>query len=408
MDLNFTEEQSMLQKTARNFFEKEFTFDLVNEEQHSIISKHSADVWKKISDMGWLGVVIDEQYGGIGGSLFDLGIIYEEAGRALLPTTFYSTVYASLLIEQLGNEEQKESILSQIVEGSIMGTIAFAEPDAINKPEYFQTTAKKLQDRWVLNGTKAFVSNADTADIILVIARKEDDSRGEGLMTFIVRPEDHGVTLKSMNTFGNDSQSVVNFNNIELDDSKVLGDGIEQTETIAQSIEIARKKATALQCMEMAGGARKVLDMTVDYVSERKQFGVPIGSFQAVQHHLANMLAEVEGSQLASYQAIWMLSEGLEAEQELAIAKAFVSETYKSTTLMAHQLWAGMGFALDSGLYLYSNRSKATELSFGTYDYHLKRLSELITPVKETLKVKSENSNLYRNTIFRKIDIYDV
>ncbi|MDR7076148.1 alkylation response protein AidB-like acyl-CoA dehydrogenase [Neobacillus niacini] len=379
MDLQFTEEQSMLQQTARKFFENELTFELVDEAQHSNITKHSVDLWRKIAEMGWLGVAIDEQYNGIGGSLFDLGVIYEEAGRALLPTTFYSTIYASLLIEQLGTDEQKKRYLSQIAEGKMISTVAFSEADALYNPEFFITTARKLYDRWVLNGTKAFVPNADVADNILVIARLEEGKGNDGLIAFIVRPNDDGVTLKSMNTFGNDAQSVVTFNNVELDESNVLG-GIERTEKTEESFELARKQATALQCMEMVGGARKVLDMTVNYVSERKQFGVPIGSFQAVQHHLANMATSVEGAQLATYQAMWLLSEGLEAEQELAIAKAFTSETYKSATLMAHQLWAGMGFALDSGLYLYSNRAKATELSFGTYDYHLKELSNLIAP----------------------------
>lgn len=148
------------------------------------------------------------------------------------------------------------------------------------------------------------------------------------------------------------------------------------TEDAQSGLALAMKQATALQCLEMVGGARKVIEMTVKYVSERYQFGVPIGSFQAVQHHLANMAMSVDGSRLLAYQAVSLLSEGLSAEDEVAMAKAYASEAYKSVTVMAHQLWGGgMGYVTESDLYLWSNRAKATELSFGTRDIHLKQVA---------------------------------
>src|SRR5699024_2813063 len=137
-------------------------------------------------------------------------------------------------------------------------------------------------------------------------------------------------------------------------------------------------KATALQTMEMVGGMKKVIQMTVDYVSHRKQFGIPIGAFQAVQHHLANLSIYSDGAELAAYQAVNILSNGEDAVRETSIAKAVASKAYKEITIMDHQLWGGMGYSTESDLYLWSNRAKATELSFGTRDYHLKKLYQFV------------------------------
>lgn len=372
MNMEYSNDQLMMQETSRKFFEREVTPQLVKELQEPEHSGHSSSLWEKMANIGWLGVHIPEKYNGAGGTLVDLGILFEEAGRVLVPTTLYSTIYASLLIDALGTHEQKKTYLSRIAAGKMISGVAYAEKEALHNPDCFKTVARKVKDKWILTGEKMFVQNAHLADELIVIARSENDDGKEGLTAFLVPNQAKGVSMKEQKTFGKDRQSVVKFTDVELDITHVLGN---RTEEAGEGLAVAMNHATALQCLEMVGGARKVIDMTVKYVSERHQFGVPIGSFQAVQHHLANMATAVDGSRLLAYQAVSLLSEGLAAEDEVAMAKAYAGEAYKSVTVMAHQLWGGMGYVTESDLYLWSNRAKATELSFGTRDLHLKKLA---------------------------------
>jgi alkylation response protein AidB-like acyl-CoA dehydrogenase len=373
--MTFTEEQEMLQSSVRKFFEKEVPTELVRKIQSPDSTGHSDELWRKLSHAGWLSIAIPEKYNGAGGTLFDLGIVYEESGRVLLPTTFYSTIFASLLIKEIGTVEQKPWLLSDISSGKIISTIAYMEPDAIHNTDCYKTVARNNKNHYYLTGTKSFVQNAHLANPMIVIARTEDEQANEGLTAFLVNPAQSGVTIKQQYTFGKDRQAEVTFTEVELGPDNVLG----VPGQAKQGLELAIKKATALQTMEMVGGMKKVVQMTVDYVSQRKQFGVPIGSFQAVQHHLANLATYRDGSELAAYQAVSLLADGLEASREVSIAKAYASESYKNITVMAHQLWGGMGYATESDLFLWSNRAKATELSFGTRDYHLSQLMKYIT-----------------------------
>lgn len=375
MKIEFTPEQQLLQQTARRFFEQEVPTDLVKKLQEPESTGHSDSLWQAMVNIGWLGMYIPEDYGGGGSSLLDLGIIYEESGQALVPTTFYSTTHAAILINSLGTKEQKQQYLPDIAKGELIATVAYAEPDAIHDPNCFKTIAKKVNNNWVLSGTKMFVPNAHIADYLVVIAQAEVDGIKEGLIALVIPSNLDGMLIKPLETFGKDRQSVIEFNDVEINSNDVLG---STTEDISSKIDTVLKKVTALQCLEMVGGSNKVIEMTVKYVSERIQFGVPIGSFQAVQHHLANMKISVEGSRLLAYQAISLLSEGKTAHTEVAMSKAHASETYKSVTLMAHQLWGGMGYVTESDLYLWSNRAKATELSFGTQDIHLNYLADQI------------------------------
>jgi 3-oxocholest-4-en-26-oyl-CoA dehydrogenase beta subunit len=374
MKLTFTEEQEMLQSSVRKFFEKEVSAELVKDLQKSESDGHSKNLWNKIAQAGWLAVAIPEKYNGAGGTLVDLGIVYEEAGRVLLPTTFYSSVFSSLLIEELGTEDQKATYLTSIAQGETIASIAYMEPQAINNVDCYTTVARKVNDKYYLSGVKSFVQNAHLADILIVIARTENDNHKEGLTAFLVPRQATGVTIQPHQTFGKDKQSVVEFSEVEVGEENVLG----ISEGALQGLSLTVKKATALQTMEMVGGMQKVVKMTVDYVSERKQFGVPIGSFQAVQHHLANLATYRDGSQLLAYQAISLLADGKSADREVSIAKAYASESYKTITVMAHQLWGGMGYATESDLYLWSNRAKAAELSFGTRDYHMRQIANHI------------------------------
>lgn len=376
MNVNFTEEQRMLKDSVRELFKRELPTKLVRELQASVASGHCEKLWQQLAEDGWLGIAIPEEYGGSGASLLELGIVYEEAGRALAPTTLFSTIFAAQVISSLGSEEQRKQYLGRIAAGQTLSTVAYAEREAVNDPTYFSTCARRQGDKWILSGTKYFVPNAHLADFILVAARTNDTGK-EGLTVFIVPRKAQGVEIESHDNIGRDRQSKVSLNAVILGADAVLG-GETAAGDAQAGLALAVLRATALQCFEMVGGMQHMLDMTIQYTSERRQFGVPIGSFQAVHHHVANMAMAVDGARLASCQALCLLAEGTPAERAVSIAKAYSGEAYKSVSLMSHQLWGGMGVALESDLYLWSNRAKATELSFGTRDYHLGRLAEMV------------------------------
>ena len=376
MDLELSEDQKELQQGIRESLEGTCTIPVVRALQEEGSTGHSSELWSQLVEGGWLGMALPEEYGGSGSSLFDLGLFYEEAGRVLLPTSFFSTMQAGLLIQKLGTEEQKAEYLAKIADGMV-GTVAFTELNVLHDPRYISTTAKKEKGgSWVLTGQKAFVQNAAVANPFIVIARTAAGGV-DGVSAFLVPADADGVSVTPHKTFAKDNQGLVAFNNVKLDNSAVLG-GDGGLGNAWPAYDSMLEAATALQCLEMAGGAQKVLEMTVNYVKDRVQFGVPIGSFQAVQHFAADMATQIDGAKLTAMQAVWLISEGYPATREVSIAKAAANEAYVFVTTQAHQLYGGMGYVREMDLHLWSQRAKATELSLGNTDYHLDRLATSI------------------------------
>jgi alkylation response protein AidB-like acyl-CoA dehydrogenase len=205
-----------------------------------------------------------------------------------------------------------------------------------------------------------------------VSARTALDGEPERLLAFIVTPDQPGVHCERQRTFGRDVQCRGGFSEVIVDDpARILAASGEDLHWVSNAM-------TALQCMEMAGGAEAVLDRTVEYVKLRHQFDRPIASFQAAQHHVANMRIAIDGARLAAYQAAWWAGRGDLAEREVAIAKLKCNEAYKRTTLDAHQLHGGMGYLRETDLHLWSERAKATELLGGTWDVQIRRIGQAI------------------------------
>ena len=373
MDLRLSDEQQLLVDSARRFFEHEFPSETRRQFRGDEAIGHSPDLWARMADQGWLGLAFPEEEGGSGGTLLDLGLVVEEAGRSLIPTTFRSTLQAALVVSALGTSQQRKTLLGRLSTGELVAALAFAEPQAIHDPRYFSTEAVEDGDDWVLSGTKSFVANAQLADPLLVVART-GPWRAQQLRVFLVPAVTDGVDRRRLRTFAGDPQFTVQLDHVRLGPESILG--APGTDADAwPALAQAREQATALLCAEMVGGAKKVVEVTAAYVTGRVQFGRPIGSFQAVQHHLANAATAVTGARLATYQALWRLSEGLPARREVALAKAWTSEAYKGATLTAHQLHGGMGYVLESDLHLWSEHAKACEIALGSRDHHLKTVA---------------------------------
>ena len=372
MDLGLNEAQQMLKNSAREFLDAECPDTLVREMEVDERG-YTPELWGKLAEQGWLGLIFPESYGGVGLTFLDLSILLEEMGRAMLPGPFFSTVVlGGMAIMDAGSEEQKQEYLTRIAEGQIIVTLALTEPSARWDAAGVQLTATPSGDGYVLNGTKLFVPNAHVSDYLVVAART--GTGAEDVTLFIVPRETNGVTQTLLQTIASDRQSEVVFDNVKLPGSAVLGGVNAGWATVAKVLAWG----AIGKCAEMSGGGQQVLDMTVEYVKQRTQFGRPIGSFQAIQHHCANMATDVEGSRYITYQAAWRLSEGLPAEREVAMAKAWVSDAYRRVCALGHQSHGAIGFTKEHNMQLYSRRAKAAELAFGDSDYHLETVAHAV------------------------------
>ncbi len=372
MDLGLSEAQQMLKNSAQEFLQAECPDTYVREMEDDERG-FTTEMWQKLAEQGWLGLIIPEKYGGVELEFQDLIVLLEEMGRYMLPGPYFSTVVmGGMSIMEAGTEDQKQEYLPRIAEGQIIVTLALNEPSGRWDAEGIQLTANKSGDGYVLNGTKLFVPNAHVSDNLVVAART-----GEGdtdISLFIVSSEAKGVTQNLLKTIASDRQSEVVFENVEVPSSALLG----ESNTGWVTIEKVLQWGAIGKCAEMSGGGQEVLDMTVEYAKQRTQFGRPIGTFQAIQHHCANMATDVEGAKFITYQAAWKLSEGLPAEREVAMAKAWVSEAYRRVCALGHQSHGAIGFTKEHNMQLYSRRAKAAELAFGDADLHLEKVAEII------------------------------
>ncbi len=370
MDLGLTEDQEMLRSMAREFIEQETPRTFVRDMEEDDRG-FTADMWQKIAQVGWLGLIVPEEHGGTGQNLVDLGILLEEVGHGVMPGPFFNTALTTVAILDAGSDAQKADYLPRIAAGDLIATTAILEPYSRLDANGINLEASASGDGYTLNGTKMFVENAHAADLLLVAART-GGSGEDGVTLLLVDAQSDGVSVDKLKTIATDNQCEVTFNNVSVPAANVLGEagnGWSQLKLLLQ-------KGAALRCCQMVGALQEVLDMTVEYVKNRVQFGRPIGSFQAIQHYCANMATDVDGSRFITYQAIWRLGEGLPSDLEVSSAKAWVSDSAQRVAATAHQCHGAIGFTQEHDLQLFTRRLKAWEVSFGDGDYHRERVAQ--------------------------------
>jgi alkylation response protein AidB-like acyl-CoA dehydrogenase len=366
MDLGLNEEQEMLKTLARDFLQKECPKQLVKQLDESDAG-YSPELWRKMAELGWMGLIFPEKYGGSGGSFLDLTVLLEEMGYNILPGPFFSTVVlCGLTILASGTEEQKRELLPKIAKGEMIMALALTEPSASYDAASIKAKATAHNDDYIINGTKLFVLDANVADFILCVARtKEAKNPEDGLTIFLVDAKSPGIKYTLLKTLARDKQCEIVLDNVTVPKKNILGKLNQGWPIVKDTLQ----RATAAKCAEMVGGAQAALEMTVKYAKERVQFNRPIGSFQAIQHYCANMVTDVDGARFITYKAAWELSEGLPATMDVAIAKAWTSEAYGRVTLLAHQIFGAIGFTMDHDIHLYYRRAKASEIIFGDGDF---------------------------------------
>ena len=375
MNSLLSEDQAALEDFCQKLLAKEWPVEKALKVLGPNGSGHSPELWKVLVEAGWLGMPFDPELGGAGGDLIDLGLIYRAAGERLVPGSFYACVFASLLIAKLGTDVQKKDLLSKIISGDTMATVAFSEPQATENPKYFTTTASRTADGWSLKGTKAFIANLDIADVLLVLARTRSNGDRNGWGVFAVDAKALREQGTRYATLGGEALFQLTLDKVAVPAGALLG-GEAAIPTTLDDFDDVVEQATALQCMEMVGGITEIMKRTVDYVGERRQGGRQIGSYQAVQHLMANVRIQLQGGSVAALNAIFQKSKGRPAAKAISIAKVALGEAYSNATITAQQLWGSMGYARESGVYMWSERAKVSDAWLGTRATHLRRVAE--------------------------------
>jgi len=369
MDFEFNEEQRMMQQAARRFLTKECSSAFVREMEQDP-KGHSTDLWQRMTELGWMGLPFPETYGGVEGTFLDLAVLLSEMGFVCLPGPFFSSiVLAGSTILDAGNESQRRAILPQLANGSQIATLAWTGTSATYAPEGISLKAEVSGDAYILTGTKLFVADAHVAHIIVCAVRtnvNEPARPEEGISLLWVDSQSSGITIEPLQTIAGDKQCAVHFQRVKVPRTNLLGEQDKGWPVLQRVLH----KAAVAKCAEMVGGAERVIELVMLQARERVQFGKPIGSFQAVQHHCANILTYFETSKFMTFDAAWRITQGLPYEKQASVCKAWVNDSYRKLLALAHAVMGGMGFMEEHDLQLYFRRAKAAELVFGDADFH--------------------------------------
>jgi alkylation response protein AidB-like acyl-CoA dehydrogenase len=369
MNFAFSEEQEMLRDSVRRFLEARCPSEKVRDLMESDEGYDPA-LWREIARQGWQGMHIPEEYGGAGFSYLELVILLEEMGRSLFPAPFFSSVVlAANTILVGGSEEQKAELLPGIAAGETIATLALVEESGRWDAAGIQMPVARDGDGFVLSGTKLYVLDGHTADLLVVAARGED-----GVSLFAVDAGAGGITRERQESMDMTRKLArVRFDRVRVPASALLGEAGGGWAILEKVLDLA---AVALAA-EQVGGAEKCLEMAVDYAKVRVQFGRPIGSFQAIKHKCADMLIQTESARSAAYYAGWAAAEDNEELPVVApLAKSYCSEAYFFCAAENIQVHGGIGFTWEHDAHLYFKRAKSSELMFGDPAYHRALLAD--------------------------------
>lgn len=371
MDLLLSEEEVMLKNGAREFLEARCPPELARAMETDALG-YSPELWREMADLGWQGLALPEQYSGQGLPLRYLGILLEEAGRAIAPVPLHSTMVPALTIAADGTEGQRQEILPRVTQGTLILTWALTEQDPRAVAESIHTEAVADGDSFVISGTKRFVENFDAAGLCLVVCRTAPASQaGEGLSLFLVDTTAPGISTTPLTTIARDKQSNVTFERVRVPKTNLVGE-LDQGWPVTQRMV---ERGTALLCAQLLGASRRQAEMAIEYAKDRVAFGRPIGSFQSIAHACADMIIWIDGGSLLTYEALWRMDQGLPAGIEVAQAKAFCNDKCMAAGRLSNQIHGGIAFIQEFNLNLWFRRVAAMTMKMGTSFDHRARVA---------------------------------
>ncbi len=345
MDFALTDEQQDFVEAIRRFCERECGTQEKREElTDSYRIHHNDGIYRQMADLGWLGVTIREEYGGSGGSMLDACLFMEETSRGLAPIGGYATtLIVAGATGRFGTDDQKKEILGGIAGGAVEA-IAMTEPEAGSDVGSLTTSAERVNGGFVINGQKVFISNAHISDHVLIVCRTtKGESKHEGLTMIWVPREVDGMEIVPIETMGGRETNTLYLNDVEAPAEAVLGEVDQGWTQLMAGLNVERLILAAT----MLGIAQRAFDDALAYVKERRQFGRPIGSFQALQHRFADLATELEAARLMTRWVATLTDEAPDRmlPKEASMVKLFVTEIAKRVTLEGMQMMGGYGYS---------------------------------------------------------------
>lgn len=366
MNFQLTQDQLDIRKLVRDFALNEVAPTAAERDEKE---EFSHEIFKKMAEIGLTGIPWPEEYGGAGMDFVSYVIAVEELSRVCASTGVTLSVQTSLAgwpIYAFGNEEQKQTYLRRLAEGTSIGAYGLTEPGSGTDAGGMRTTAVEKDDHWLLNGSKIFITNGGVADIYVVFALTDVEKRTRGGITaFIVEASYPGFSVgkheKKLGIRASTTTEII-FEDVKVPKENVLGQVGEGFKVAMMTLDGGRN-GIAAQALGIAQGA---LDLATEYAKQRQQFGQPIANFQAIQFKLADMATEIEAARLLTYQAAWLESEGKPYSKQSAMAKVFASEVAMKVASEAVQIYGGYGFSREYPVERYLRDAKITQIYEGT------------------------------------------
>jgi alkylation response protein AidB-like acyl-CoA dehydrogenase len=358
MNLTLSEEQIALREMVRGLCAEHAPTAAVRRMEDDP-KGYSDEFWKQLGQLGLLGLLIPEAYGGSAQSLLEAALVYEEFGRALAPSPhFPSAVLGASVLLLAGDAKQKQEWLPKVASGEAILTPAWNEPRRGFGPRGVQLVASRAGDGWLLSGEKRHVLFASSATRLIVLARTGAAEGDVGL--FLVDPNAAGVSLEQQRSLAADTQYAVRFDGVRVGAQALIGAPGSGWATW----ESAMLDAVILLAAWAVGGGGRALEITVQYAKDREQFDKPLGAFQAISHYLADAATLIDGAQTLVYEAAWARAAGKSVVRLAPMAKLFACQTYRDVTAMCQQVWGGVGFTIEYDIQLFFRRAKQLQITW--------------------------------------------
>jgi alkylation response protein AidB-like acyl-CoA dehydrogenase len=376
MALVFNDEQNMLRDHARGFLSKNAPIAHFRQLRDSKDETgFSRPLWKEFVDLGWAGILIPQEHGGLGLGHVEVGVVMEELGRTLTPSPFLSTaVLAASTIAHAGNDKQKGAHLPKIASGDLIATLAVDETSK-HRPEKTALAATRAGNGFTLKGAKTFVLDGHVADLIIVVARTSGaPGDTKGLTLFLVDAKSKGIKAERTPMVDTHNAARLNFDNVSVGVDAVLG----QVDSGWAALEGTLNVGRAALASELVGASQEAFDRTVTYLRERKQFGKLIGEFQALQHRAADLYCELEVTRSAVLKALQTLDESFDkASSIVSVAKARAGTSATRAVQEGVQMHGGIGMTDEFDMGFFMKRVRVCNELFGDANYHADRLARL-------------------------------
>lgn len=369
LDLSLTKSEEILKTTTLDFLEREIS----KETLESLLASDTGlteTIRKKTADIGWLGIIVPEKYGGIGYPLTSAGVLFEALGTKPLPGPYFSSgILGSLILMESGSDTLKKQLLPEMVKGNTVLSLAFTEPAYSWEPDDILAKAEARKDGFLLDGVKLFTVDAAAATHFIIAARTD-----AGMSLFLVAKETAGVSIKRLPGFLNGRSFEVKFDGVDVSQSSLIGELDDGWPILKRAIT----GAIPVLCAFKVGGCKAVVDMALEYSRKRIQFSQPIGRFQRVQDMIIEMVNHSDSARWSTYEALWKLDTDKPLNESIHLAKAVTSEAYWQICTLGHRVFSGLSYSVEHPLSYHTRTSRHLYHYLGDPAYHRQKIAEML------------------------------